>query len=196
MPVKSGMSTYLLGRPCSECGTESGFIDWCRICRGAATWCSSPDWIVLWVTHFVALAWALEFERNRYKRIQSLVKALRPKMPGFHKFRSDHRSRVVGLLVQALLAIITQAYWIDWLAREDTPIWTTRWLFTGLFLIGNAHPRIFLRQTSFYCQDPAKVQQSISADSADGPFYLYREDDWKRYPTLEALIETLKPKSQ
>lgn len=195
MPVKSGMSTYAFGRPCSECGTESGFIDWCRICRGAATWCSSPDWILLWVTQFVALAWALEFEFYRMQKTRQLVKTLRPKMPGFRKFQADYRPRLAVLLVQALLAILTQTHWIDWIAREDTPIWTTRWIFTFLFLMANAHPRIFFGQPRFYCQDPAKVQQSISADSAEGPLYLYR-DGWERFPTVEALIETLKPKSQ
>lgn len=191
------MSTYLFGRPCSECGTESGFIDWCRICRGAATRSSSPDWILLWVTQFVALAWALQFEWERYWRIRQLVKELRPKMPRFHKFQSDHRPRALALLVQALLAILTQTHLIDWIAREDTPIWTTRWIFTFLFLVANAHPRIFFGQPRFYCQDPAKVQQTISADSADGPLYLYR-DGWERFPTVEALIQDLavKPKSQ
>lgn len=198
MPVKTGMSTYPFGRPCSECGTDFFFIDWCLVCRYTDAWGLSPEWILFWGVHLVILAWALEFEGNRYKRIRQLVKTLRPKMPGFHKFRSDYRLRAWLLLIQTLVDILIQIYCVDWISNKDTPIWTARWIFTIVFFMYTAHMRVFLSRPSFYCQDPAKGQQSISADSANGPFYLYRDNGWKRYPALEALVQSLdvKPKSQ
>lgn len=192
--MKSGMSTYAFGRPCSECGTESGFIDWCRICRYADAWGLSPDWILLFLAYFVIFAWALKFERLRLDWIKQLVAALRPKMPGFHKFRIVYRRRMWLLLAQVLLATLTQAC-INWIEKPEIPIWALRWVGVFWALVLALHVQVFFSQPFFYCQDPAKVQQSIVAASADGPFYLY-QGDWTRYPTLEALIETLKPKSQ
>lgn len=197
MPKKTEMSTYLFGRLCEDCGTDPSLIGQlvCLICRAFAFLGLSVDWFMLWSVQFIALAQALEFEGHRYERIRKLVKALRPKMPGFHKFQADHRPRVLVLLIQALVAILIQVYYVDWIAEEDTPIWPLRWIFAFMFGISSTFFRFFVGQPRFYCQDPAKVQQSISADSADGPFYLYR-DGWKCYPIVEALVQDLKPKSQ
>lgn len=193
------MSTYPFGRPCSDCGTDTLSFFWCWICRVTpTTWGLTPDWLVLWLAHLAIFRWALEFELKRYGRIKQLVKQLRPKMPGFHKFRSDHRPRVAVLLATTLIEILLQTHYVDWAVAPDAPIWAFRWLYVFLFFSCAFTLRVFFGQTSFDCQDPAKVQQSISCDSAKGPFYLYRNNDWRPYPTVEALIQTLpatKPKS-
>ncbi len=193
------MSTYAFGLPCSECGTHSGFFfDWCRVCRYTDSLGLTPDWLLLWLAHLAIFVWALEFELKRYGRIKQLVEQLRPKMPGFHKFRSDHRPRVAVILATALLEIFVQTHYLAWALASDDPTWVLRWLCVLVFFMVIANLRVFFGQPRFYCQDPAKVQQSISCDSAKGPFYLYRNNDWRPYSTLEALIQTLpatKPKS-
>lgn len=193
------MSTYAFGRPCSDCGTDTLSFLWCWLCRVTPTaWGLTPDWLLLWLAHLAIFGWALEFELKRYGRIKQLVKQLRPKMPGFHKFQADCRPRVSVILAMTLIEILLQTRYLTWALAPDDPTWVLHWLHVLVFFMAIVNLRVFFGQPRFYCQDPAKVQQSISCDSAKGPFYVYQNNDWRPYPTVEALIQSLpaiKPKS-